>query len=715
VNIVSWWDEDEASHKAKTKASYDLGYRTLSLSIHGDPAAPRYAAVMVKRDGAPIDTEQHDNLSLADIQAKLNAALTGAAKFPVIVSATGAGANARFAAVFIPLPPGVLTVGAVEMTQAQFAALNDLGHTNGTIVWWHEVYGTASDPRYAAVWAQNLVPENWSTLSQAVGKTTPLPEQEVTANVQARFNALVAGRVRTHRVAPTPAGGHLMTFTDSGIGPWEARGDLTVAKLKQHAEEKAAKGLMPLQVTSCGQGTATRFAAVWTKADLPMERKFRSLGKTAAIPAIDAKAEAFMRDHDLRGFQLAVVKGARLVYARGYTLAEVAPTYPDITDETRFRLASCSKLYVAATIHMLFQQGKLTRDTYLLDVLKLGGSSPPAMLNQVKIKHLLESNSGLNQGLIDPPGPGPFTAQTIFDAIGKSQLGYTPGSDTGCVYGNLDYWLLSQVAAKVAGAPSFEAALKALVLDPLQMSRTRESRTLVESQLGDEAPYHYGRFEPNNPGWSFLPFGTAASCKHADGRLVPFHYGRYDLELIDGSGGLSASVVDLARLAAMFVARKGNGVFQEATINAWLNDAFQANKRLGAVPKAHGWHGFDWMVQASNGTDYLGAKGGFLPGAESAFGLWTGDVSLIAVKSSNGRAGATVDWYGPIYQAASAIDWTGVDRFKTYGMTPFVSPFSSAKATKPKPNGPFDAKQAQTSLKLLGQPPKTRVRRNGST
>ena len=47
--------------------------------------------------------------------------------------------------------------------------------------------------------------------------------------------------------------------------------------------------------------------------------------------------ETYVKDRDLRGVALAIVRGTRLVYAKGYTYAEPAPIYPEVLPDTLFR------------------------------------------------------------------------------------------------------------------------------------------------------------------------------------------------------------------------------------------------------------------------------------------------------------------------------------------------------------------------------------------
>jgi len=641
-NVVSWFDADFDTHTQKTSDAENLDFRTLSLSIHGDPAAPRYAAVMVKRSN-PVTLKQFDNLSLAEINGKLQTLPTGADPWwPIILSATGTGEAARFAAVFSKLP----TVGFVGLKRDEIAGGADGAHGTNILPWWVEAYGDPSAPLYASVGLANPQFTGWSALSAAeaaMANNTPLEAFEVTAAVQARFDTIVPTGVRPLRVAPTPGGGHYMIFTDTAIGAWECWGDLSLDQLTAKNAEQADKGRFPFQVSATGSGGATRYAATWTSRDDVEAKTFRTQAGAPA-PLIEKAVRDFMQDHALNGFQLAVLDGAKLIYSGGFTWAE--PSYADITPDTRFRQASVSKIFAAAAAWVLIESGALSLDTSLDAVFKdevLPGSPPLDTLGKITIQNLLESASGLPQGLIYPAGAPPYSAAQMIASAATATLTGTPGEPSAYAYGNFDYFLLSQAVRIRAGETSFEDALETLVLQPLGMKRTRESRTLLADQKPDEAFYHLRVFDPAGKD-QLLPFQTAGNAKAASPASVPRQYGGIDLEIVDGCGGLSAAAMDVARLVSIFSADE-NPMLGKPTVEKWLNAVKAGAAKFGGGAQ----HGFDsgGPDPQAGGLDLL-TKGGWLPASESAVRCYVGGYSMIAAKNGNSRVGSTISWVDTI-------------------------------------------------------------------
>src|SRR5437773_2736787 len=75
----------------------------------------------------------------------------------------------------------------------------------------------------------------------------------------------------------------------------------------------------------------------------------------------DREMEQFMRARNVPGGALAVVKDRRLVYARGYGLADREKGEP-VRAGSVFRIASVSKTITAVAVMKLVEEGKLDLD-----------------------------------------------------------------------------------------------------------------------------------------------------------------------------------------------------------------------------------------------------------------------------------------------------------------------------------------------------------------
>jgi CubicO group peptidase (beta-lactamase class C family) len=98
----------------------------------------------------------------------------------------------------------------------------------------------------------------------------------------------------------------------------------------------------------------------------------RAQGSSARDPATDADvlgaqrlfsawAEGQLRARGLPGMAVGVVSDQRLVWATGFGLANINERTP-MTPQTKFRMASHSKLFTAIAVMQLRDQGKLRLD-----------------------------------------------------------------------------------------------------------------------------------------------------------------------------------------------------------------------------------------------------------------------------------------------------------------------------------------------------------------
>ena len=219
------------------------------------------------------------------------------------------------------------------------------------------------------------------------------------------------------------------------------------------------------------------------------------------------------------------------------------------------------------------------------------------------------------------------------------------------------YFLLGHVVMAVTGSATLVQALTGLLFQPLGITRIRQARTRIEDQPPDEARYHA----------TTLP--VAPSMVLPDRRLMSSAYGGFwNLERDDAGGGLTGSVVDVARLLAMLDVRTNNPVLTAATIGTLFSNA-----------AAHGGHGFDTAVvfNATAGTFY-GMKGGDLPeSSQNGVRYQTGDLSMVVCWNRSDIAeGGSDGWWYPDYPAvltiARAQSWPTTDLFPGSGMPSLV-------------------------------------------
>ena len=676
MDFVAYHDRTSADHQAHFDDLYPKGWRMTSLSVYGARGDERYAAVWVKRAGP--DWSAVHGVNAAGYQAAFDNAVAVGFK-PVLLAATGPANDPVFAGTFEqrPGPVPLTRFGLVRGSATDPATIDHWiaeARTNSWIPTSIAAYGSAPNLVYAGIWVANPQRICWTMDGLA----------DTAGGYQARFDAIVPTRARPSHVAVSPDDHYASIFRDELLGDWFARHELTSAGYQQVFDDAVPQGYWPVMVQGGGIGAQARFAAVFAKSDEPQALTWRTPTGPVTNASIDNVMRQGMERHRIRGAGLALVRGGRLIYARGYTLAEAG--YPIVKPTTRFRQASVSKTLVALGIHRLIQDGHLTLGTHVQDVLNLtrpSGASVPSTFKKVTIQQLLEHRSGLptNPYGVEPNVASAFTAAgtpTTLPVDGRQTDRYMvtlPASmpPQPPMYNNWGYFLLGHVLMARTGKPTLTAALNQLLLKPLSISGVRSARTRIEAQAPGEARYH-----PS-------VFGVGQSMVDADRRLRVSGYGGFwNLERDDGGGGLSGSVVDIARVLAMLDVRTSNPVLEPGAI-----------KRLFTLAAAGGGHGFD-AARVDNATagEYYGMKGGSLPeSSQNCVRYQTADFSMVVCwnRSDIGEGSGDAWWY-PDFPAvlgiARSARWSATDLFPKFGMPTLIRrPRAAPSPRRPRGSG----------------------------
>ena len=192
-------------------------------------------------------------------------------------------------------------------------------------------------------------------------------------------------------------------------------------------------------------------------------------GPDVPVAEIDAVFAQWDRP-DSPGAVLAVVRDGEIVYSRGYGMANLEHRVP-ITPEMVFYIGSTSKQFVAASIHLLAEAGKLSLD----DNIREHVPEIPAYDQPITIRHLLHHTSGLRDYLTLWSLSGrnladSMTENEILDLLSRQKaLNFAPGQQY--MYSNSGYFLLAVIVKRVSGLSLREFA-EENIFSPLGMANT---------------------------------------------------------------------------------------------------------------------------------------------------------------------------------------------------------------------------------------------------
>ena len=163
------------------------------------------------------------------------------------------------------------------------------------------------------------------------------------------------------------------------------------------------------------------------------------------------------------GAAIALVSGERVIYAKGFGLANVE-TGAQVTPEMLFRLGSTTKMFTAAALVALASQGKIKLDG------PIGSYAKGLHPNLARIKvHQLISNSG---GMADIQAPISQDDEALARMVRgwKDEVRFTePGEIYS--YSSAGFWLAGYVIEEVT-KKHYADAMSELVFQPLGMKST---------------------------------------------------------------------------------------------------------------------------------------------------------------------------------------------------------------------------------------------------
>jgi CubicO group peptidase (beta-lactamase class C family) len=277
-------------------------------------------------------------------------------------------------------------------------------------------------------------------------------------------------------------------------------------------------------------------------------RLTNSNSSAAEFAGCDKIVESFMKKWTIEGASVAIAKDGKLVFARGFGLADTA-TRIETQPYSKFRIASISKLVTAVAILKLQEEGKLSVEDKVF--------GPEGILNDscyfnpkdkrvfnITIAHLLSHEGGWSQRYGDQmfmptivagqmKTSLPVDTKTIVRFALSKRLHFSPGTSRS--YSNLGYSILGMVVEKISGMAYSEFCQKT-IFEPLGIYDMMPARNLPDQK----APFEVTYYEPAGMPLKPSVYGT--------GEMVPVRYGGNDIETLGAAGSWLATAPDLMRL-----------------------------------------------------------------------------------------------------------------------------------------------------------------------
>ena len=278
-----------------------------------------------------------------------------------------------------------------------------------------------------------------------------------------------------------------------------------------------------------------------------------------------------MKVSHLPGVAVAIVDDGQVTKLAGYGDANLE--WPARVDaDTRFQLASATKLFTGILLMRSVEQGKLSLD----DPISKFFPEAPVTWTRIRVRQLANHTSGLNENLGQP------RPKNVADAVTTSMrqpLAYEPGMEAR--YGFTDFTILRAIIEKVNGVTLPELLNRELVR-PLRLTGTgfplaEDGGEVRTSEILPKRASIYG--------WA------GDRQRNSDFFFEPLGY---------GAGGLFSSARDLAKVFAAL--DQGKLVRSESLIQLTTPAMLPSGRKSG--------FGIGWTVRDYHGERVVGHSGG---------------------------------------------------------------------------------------------------------
>ena len=196
-----------------------------------------------------------------------------------------------------------------------------------------------------------------------------------------------------------------------------------------------------------------------------------SAAQQSRYAELERVVQAELEETKTPGAVVAIVQGDSIVYQKGFGVSNVETAQP-VTPEMLFRIGSMTKMYTAAALVSLAEEGKIDLNAPIGKYLE----GLPPRLASVTAQQLISHTAGLADGAV-------LIGKHDESALAEQVRDYKDSqffTDPGAVfsYANPGFVIAGYLVERLAGEP-YSRALQKRVLDPLKMARTTFQPTVA--------------------------------------------------------------------------------------------------------------------------------------------------------------------------------------------------------------------------------------------
>jgi len=182
---------------------------------------------------------------------------------------------------------------------------------------------------------------------------------------------------------------------------------------------------------------------------------------------LDTYIEKGMKDWNLPGLSIVIVKDGKVVYLKGFGLRNINDKGA-VDADTQFGMMSTTKAMTSMAIAMLVDDGKIKWDDKVTKYLPWFQMPTPYLTEEVTVRDLLRHNAGLGNADV-LWGRNDLSTREILERVRELKPAYSLRSSF--IYSNIMYGAAGEVVASASGM-SWEQFVSTRILKPLGMNHS---------------------------------------------------------------------------------------------------------------------------------------------------------------------------------------------------------------------------------------------------
>jgi len=360
-------------------------------------------------------------------------------------------------------------------------------------------------------------------------------------------------------------------------------------------------------------------------------------GQEAPLNGFDDYVNKALRDWEVPGLAVAIIKDDRIVLAKGYGVRKLGDPAP-VNERTLFAIGSSSKAFTAATVAMLVDDGKLKWDDRATKYLPGLELYDPYVTRELTVRDLLSHRSGLERGDLLWYGTE-YDRDEILRRTRYLKPTWSLRSTFG--YQNLMFLAAGQLVARVSGK-SWDEFIRQRLFIPLSM--TASNTSINDLKTSDNVSSPHAKIEDKV-------------------EVIPWR----NIDNIAPAGSINSNVVDMAQWVRLQLAQ-GEYQKQRLLSSGAAKEMHTSQTVIRAeppftllYPEAHFLnYGLGWFLH-----DYRGRKvvehGGAIDGMRAQVAMLPEEkLGLVILTNMNGTTLplALMNRIFDAYLAAPPRDWS---------------------------------------------------------